>query len=81
MYLMEGTKLLDAHVFNVQQEIAKPIVTNFVFPCFFLVFCSFSLFYTYLELKKIYIVQQVFIAKKTAIFTGRKGIIVCMLYR
>ena len=25
---MEGRKLLDAHVFNGRQEIAKPIVTN-----------------------------------------------------
>ena len=27
---MEGRKLLDAHVFNGRQQIAKDIVTNFV---------------------------------------------------
>ena len=38
------TKLLDAHVFNGRQEIAKPIVTNFVFQWLFEIavsFCSF----------------------------------------
>ena len=32
MYLMERRKLLDVHVFDGQQEIAKPIVTNIVVP-------------------------------------------------
>ena len=32
MYVMEVRKLLDVYVLNGRQEIAKPIVTNFVFP-------------------------------------------------
>ena len=43
MCLMESRKLLDAHVFNGQQEMAKPTLQAF-----------FSLFYTYLELKNIH---------------------------
>ena len=35
MYLVEGRKLLDAHVFDGHQEIAKPIVSNIVVPWIF----------------------------------------------
>ena len=37
---MEGRKLLDAHIFNGRQEIAKPIVTNIVVPWIFEIFIS-----------------------------------------
>ena len=37
---MESRELLDAHVFNGRQEIAKPIVTNIVFYGFFRFFVS-----------------------------------------
>ena len=51
MYLMEGSKLLDANVLDGRQDIAKPIVTIIFVPWIFLVFCFFLLlFYTYLEL-------------------------------
>ena len=40
MCLMEGKKLLDAHVFNWRQEIAKPVVTNIV-SWIFEIFISF----------------------------------------
>ena len=43
---MEGRKLLDAHVFNIQEQIAKPIVRNFVFSWVFLrVVFLFTLLY------------------------------------
>ena len=44
MYLMESMKLLDANVINGLQEIAKPIVANFVFPWIFEIFVSFHYF-------------------------------------
>ena len=44
MYLIEGRKLRDAHVFNGRQEIAKPIVTNFVFLWIFEIVVSFQSF-------------------------------------
>ena len=41
MYLMEGSKLIDAHVLDGCQKIAKPVVANFVFPLIFVSFHSF----------------------------------------
>ena len=41
MYLIEGRKFLDAHVFNGLQEIAKSIITYVLFPWIFEVFVSF----------------------------------------
>ena len=42
---MEGRKLLDAHVFNGQQETAKPIVTNIVFRRFLRFLFLFAVLY------------------------------------
>ena len=41
---MEGRKLLDAHVINGRQEIAKPIVTSTVAPWIFEIFVSLDYF-------------------------------------
>ena len=41
---MEGRKLIHAHIFNEQQEIPKPIVTNIVSPWIFIIFGSFHYF-------------------------------------
>ena len=42
---MECRKLLDAHVFNGWQEIAKPIVTNIVVPWIFAILSLFTILY------------------------------------
>ena len=63
--------MLGVHVLNKRQEIAKPIITNFVFPWifeFFLSFHSFKHTWNY----KAYIVRQVSVAKKTTNLTGAK---------
>ena len=55
IYLMEGRKLLDAHVFNGWHENTKPIVTNIIVPWIFEIFVSFHYFiHTYMELKSIH---------------------------
>ena len=72
MYLMEGSKLLDAKVLDGRQEIAKPIVTIIFVPWIFLVFCFFLLlFYTYLELKSMHCSTS-FCHKKDSQFDRKK---------
>ena len=41
---MEDRKLLDAHIFNEQQEIVKPTFTNIFVPWIFEIFVSFHYF-------------------------------------
>ena len=69
---MEGQKLLDAHVFNGRQEIAKLIVTNIVVPWIFEIFVTFSLFHTYLRVKKHTLFNKFLLQKKTKNLTRRK---------
>ena len=59
---MESRELLDAHVFNGRQEIAKPIVTNIVFYGFFRFLFLFIILYI-LGVKK-YILFKKFLSQK-----------------
>ena len=61
--------MLDSHVSNGSQEIAKPIVTNFVFREFLKFLFLFTLLYI-IRVKK-HILFNKFVAKKTANLTGR----------
>ena len=69
---MEGRKLLDAHVFNGRQQIAKDIVTNFVVSWIFEFFVSLNSFIHTWNQKAYIVVQKVSVAKHTANLTGRK---------
>ena len=69
---MKGRKLLDAHVFNGRQEIAKLIVTNIVVPWIFEIFVTISLFHTYLRVKKHTLFNKFLLQKKTKNLTRRK---------
>ena len=68
---MEGRKLLDAHVFNGRQEIAKPVVTNIAVLWISEIFVSFHSFIHTWNYKP-HIVQQISVAKKTNNLTGKE---------
>ena len=76
MYLIEGRKLLDALVFNGQQEIGKPIVTlqTLLFRGFlrFLFLFTLSLLYIIGIKKHIYCSTSLSQKKNTANLTGKK---------
>ena len=86
MYLMESRKLLDANVFDGQQENAKHIVTNIVVPRIFGIFISFHSFILTSSSKAH--IQQVSIVKKDSqsdrneefkVMKEERDFFVCML--